>query len=140
MRCVYTRPHALDPLPRAYCHLLIGRRAIPALIDTGADTTVIPEIHARLMGLVYAPEAGAIGVGGPVTAFRTSAPVLVDVDVPVARARGVRWTHLGRHEIRPLIVPAPGTMPALIGRLDILVAYRFTLIERDGVFDLTPLT
>lgn len=139
MRCVYTRPPALDPLPRAYCHVLIGRRAIPALIDTGADTTVIPEIYARLMGLSYMPEPGAIGVGGPVPAFRSSSPVTVDIDGPVAQARGIRWAHLGQHEIRPLIVPSPGRMPALVGRRDILIAYRFTLIERDQVFDLTPL-
>lgn len=137
---MYTRPPMLDLLPRAYCHLIIAGRAIPALVDTGADTTVIPEIQARLAGIAYEPTASAIGVGGPVPTFAASSGVLVDLDVPVVHGRSIRWMHLGKHEIRPVVVRAPGRIPALIGRRDILIAYRFTLIEREQVFDLTPLT
>jgi hypothetical protein len=139
VRCVYTRAHQLDPFPRAHCHLLIGRRRIAALVDTGADVTVIPEIHARLAGIEYAPASSALGVGGPVRTFVARSPVLADVDVPVAHGRKITWTHLGTHEIRPLIVSGPHEMTALIGRRDILIAYALTLIERDHVFELAPL-
>lgn len=51
----------------------------------------------------------------------------------------MRWVRLADHEIRPLIIPTPASIPALIGRRDILIAYRFALIERDQVFELTSL-
>lgn len=139
MRFVYTAQPQFDPVPRPYLQLIIGGRAILALCDTGADTSSVPEVRALAAGIPFGPASAVIGVGGPVVAYRSARPVRVTITGP-RRIRGsVKWTELDSMMLEPTIIRGSPAIPALIGRLDVLVRYRFTLRERDQEFELTKL-
>lgn len=136
MRFVYSVPSGLDRLPRAYVRLRVNDVEMPALIDTGADASVLPEQEARTAGIDYEPISGAIGIAGLVPAFRVRRPIAVTLLAPHRRRRGIGWTAVGTYRIRPIVVRSSVPMPALIGRTDLLVRYRFTLVGARQIFEL----
>lgn len=137
MRFVYSVPSGLDRLPRAYVRLRVNDVEMPALIDTGADVSVLPEQVARAAGIEYETIAGAIGIAGLVPAFQVRRPIVVTLLAPHRQRRGIDWTAVGSYRVRPIVVRSSVPMPALIGRTDLLVRYRFTLVEARQIFELT---
>lgn len=138
MRFVYTRRSLLG-LPRAYLKIASPGAFIDALVDTGSDRSVLPEPFARSVGIAYAESDPTFAVGGPIRTYEATEPVRLTLFAPHKAGSGIEWLVLGSHELRPLIVPAAFHMPALVGRLDLLVHYRLILEEARGRFDLRPL-
>lgn len=116
--------------------LLVNGVAIRALVDTGSDRTALPEDFARLADIPYEESRPTFGVSGPVRTSEASQPLRVAVFAPRVFRGRIKWLHLGAHELRPLVIAAPFDLPALVGRSDLLVHYRFVLEESSGAFDL----
>lgn len=138
MRFVYTADLQFDPLPRPYIQLIVGGYFIPALCDTGADHSSIPEGQARAAGIHFGDRGLVVGVGGAVVAYRSAEPLAVTIAGPRLRGR-IHWSEFDSFTIQPTIIAGARDLPALIGRLDVLVRYRFTLREREQEFELTKL-
>lgn len=139
MRAVYT-PHPLyGRAPRAYVRLEVDGRFVLALIDSGADASVLTQTDAALLRIPYRASDPTVGVGGPVTTYRAVAPLTIRIHVPRKRRGQLEWVELGEHTITPAVIPSAVPMPSLVGRIDLLRHYRFCLSERDATFDLLPL-
>lgn len=50
----------------------------------------------------------------------------------------IEWVEVGTHGVELSVLGAPRPLPALVGRTDLPVHYRFVLRESDGEFELTP--
>jgi len=139
VRFAYTQARSIDPIFRAYLRIHVNGHVVPAIIDTGADGSVLSETDARLAGIPYTIGSPTVGVGGHVRTFRVIEAVTVTLSAPMRKRGRTEWVEIGRHKIEPRLIPSSIPMPALVGRTDLLVHYRFTLLERDLVFELTPL-
>lgn len=139
MPFVYTVPLGFGRQPRAYVRLRIGDADFPAVIDTGADGSVISELQALDAQVAYVAAPRSIGVAGPVPTFRTARSLSVTILAPRRRRGVIEWVEIGKHQLRPLVIPSAVPMPALVGRTDILVSYRLVLVEARQEFDLQPL-
>lgn len=110
--------------------------AVLAIADTGADVSSIDELTASDSGLRYSPSGLSSGIGGEVITFRAE-PTTVTILGPRPRGRRIEWVDLGTHTLELSVLRAPSRLPALVGRIDLLVHYRFVLREADGEFELT---
>lgn len=138
MRAVYTPASVYGTVSRAYVRLQVGRTFVVALIDTGADGTVLTEVDARLLRLPFARGEPSIGVGGPVMTYRVLEPVSIALFVPRRSGRNLEWVRLGEHTVAPAVIPSTVPMPSLVGRMDVLRHYRFCVSEGAGTFELRP--
>lgn len=136
MQLVETIDPAFGPLPRPYVRLAFAGQAVSAIVDTGADASSIDELTARRLGLRYEPAGRSSGVGGEVLTFRT-APISIAILAPRSIRGRIRWTEIGTNDVALSVLRAPRRLPALVGRTDVLVHYRFVLHESDGRFELT---
>lgn len=139
MRFVYTADLQFDRLPRPYLQMIVGGYFIPALCDTGADSSSIPEGHARAAGIRLGERGTVVGVGGAVAAYRSPGPIIVTLAGPRLRRGRIEWSEFDSFTVQPTIIAGGRDIPGLIGRIDVLIRYRFTLRERDQEFDLTKL-
>lgn len=137
MRLVETVQPAYGPVRRPYVRLVVRGTSVLAIVDSGADTSSIDERTAARIGLPYTPAGVSSGIGGEVTTFR-AAPAVVAILGPRARRGWVEWVEIGSNELKLNVLRAPSRLPALVGRADLLVHYRFVLLEAEGAFELTP--
>jgi hypothetical protein len=137
VRLVQTVHPKFGLVRRPYVRLVIGGSAIPAIVDSGADASSIDELTAQAIHLPYTSAGITTGIGGPVAAFRAARAVVTLVG-PRARRAGVEWVEVGGHEVELAVLRSVDPLPALVGRVDLLVHYRFVLRESDGEFELTP--
>jgi hypothetical protein len=117
--------------PYLFLHVtgLDGRgRVIPGLIDSGADSTVLPAGYAPLMGYTRADLTLVEGtqVSGSVNLLRATRP---------AEARVPEFPDLV-FDMAPFFVD--GCRHALWGRADLMRHFDVTIMERLQQFSLTP--
>lgn len=138
MRFVETVARRYGPVRRPYVRLVLGPVEITAIVDTGADASSIDERSAQDLGLPYSPSGLSSGIGGDVATFRADR-VTFGLFGPRSRRRRIEWVEVGKHTIELSVLRSPRRLPALLGRSDLLVHYRFALREADGEFELTPI-
>jgi predicted aspartyl protease len=117
------------PRPAIRCVFRNGSTRLPsgvlAILDTGADSTVLPKRFASLLGYsdVHLDEIRIMSIGATITAWRVR-----DVTGAAVKIGGV-WVDLS------CLMFVEGT-PALLGR-DVVLA-NFDLLMRQGQTELRP--
>ncbi len=104
----------------------------PALVDSGADFSVIFDEHAEILGidLKKAEETDAQGIGGKVKVWRTK------IDIEFA---GKGEHKKFRHAIPVMILPKPAeNHPILLGRAGFFEHFEITFKEKQKEIQLKP--